>query len=108
MKKDKGLERELKDAGLPSAGDKPFILTQEPARLLGAACHDCGSRRVVMLIAAPFAGAFEPGAYCYAHLLRRCRASHMIPFPIELELLNSLKRDMGIPLAQAPTLKFKT
>ena len=104
---DKGLERELKELGLESAGHKPFMLGEEEARHLGAKCRDCWSPKVVYFIVNPLSQVFEPGGYCYPCLLKRCRASRMTPYPIDSKLLNRLKADMGIPLHQAPKYIFK-
>jgi len=98
---DKGLERELSELGLVSAGHKPFMLPGQDAKDLGATCRVCGSRQVVYFISNPFM-CFERGAYCYPHLLERCRTSHIIPFPIPEPLLNQLKLDMGLALDSRP------
>ena len=97
---DKGLERELKQLGLHPPG--PFMLPQDEARDMGATCHDCGSRQVVYLIAKPLAGLFPAGAYCYDCLVKRCRASRIIPYPIEAGLLARIKESLGLPPDAAP------
>ena len=90
---DKGLEHELRALGL-DAPDLPFVLPGEDARQMGARCHDCGSAAVVYLINAPMPGAFERGAYCYRHLLERCRRSGQCPYPIPTDLLDRLQADI--------------
>ncbi|OGO29967.1 MAG: hypothetical protein A2Z29_04685 [Chloroflexi bacterium RBG_16_56_11] len=94
MEIDKGLKRELEQAGLPSAGAKPFMLPSETARDLGVKCLDCSSPKVVYFITAPCVF-FPPGAFCYQHLLARCRRARMVPYPIEEPLLDRLRADLG-------------
>ena len=102
---DRKLEEELRSLGLHPP--RPFMLSQESARDLGATCRDCGSKKVVYTITKPLkAGKFDAGSYCYRCLLKRCSYARLIPYPIELGLLNRLKEDLGIPLEQAPTAKF--
>ena len=101
---DKGAERELRELGLHPP--VPFMLDQEPARDMGIKCLDCWSPKVVYFISKPLGKAFEPGGYCYRHLLDRCRRSAMIPYPIELELLNKLKLDLGMRTRTQPTVTF--
>lgn len=94
--KDKGLERELDQAGIPSAGNRPFMLPGETARDLGQVCYDCSNPRVVYLIAAPMGDLFPVGAYCYKHLLERCRRAKMIPYPMPVKILDLLQADLKI------------
>jgi len=101
---DKELEKELREIGLHPP--RHAMITEESIRQLGATCRDCGSRKVVYFISKPLAQHFDKGAYCYPHLLNRCKIARIIPYPIELELLNKLKEDIGIPITQAPTMKF--
>ena len=82
--------------------DLPLVLDQELARQMELKCCLCGSKKVVYAITEPFKDIFPPGAYCYKDLLQRCRLSRMIPFPIPTELLNSLKRDMGLEITTPP------
>ena len=92
---DKGLEKALADLGLYT--DKPFMLPKEEARDMGATCRDCGSRKVVYTITTPLAGMFPAGSYCYEHLVKRCKAARLVPYPIELELLDRIKASLGLP-----------
>jgi len=82
--------------------DMPAVADEELARQIGLKCCLCGSKKVVYAIEKPFGDIFPPGAYCYKDLLQRCRLSHMIPFPIPGELLDSLKRDMGLSITTPP------
>jgi hypothetical protein len=99
---DRSLSAELSAAGLEFAGSRPFMLTDEVARQLGETCRDCGRRRVVYFISIPLADLFPPGGYCYPCLLVRCRAARIIPFPIEVNLLDRLKADLNIPAGSRP------
>lgn len=99
---DRSLSAELYDAGLDSAGTRPFMLTDDVARQLGETCRDCGRRQVVYFISIPLAQLFPPGGYCYACLLARCRAARIVPFPIEVNLLDRLKADLKIPPGSRP------
>jgi len=96
MIKDRGLKRELEQAGLPSAGEAPFMLPGETARDIGVPCLDCGKRNVVYFISKPMGTLIPVGAYCYRHLLARCKAARMIPYPIEAALLDKLQADIRI------------
>lgn len=80
----------------------PTVADQELARQIGLRCCLCNSKKVVYAITEPFKDVFPPGAYCYRCLIQRCRLSRMIPFPIPAELLNSLKRDMGLKITTPP------
>jgi hypothetical protein len=71
----------------------------EEARQFSLKCRKCGRRNVVYFISFPlYSGVaeFPAGAYCYLCLLKYCRATRMIPFPIDAYLLDDLKRDMGL------------
>ncbi len=82
--------------------DRLIVLDEELARQVGLKCCLCGSKKVVYGITKPFRDIFPEGAYCYKCLVQRCRLSRMIPFPIPTELLNSLKRDMGLEITTPP------
>jgi len=79
-----------------------ICLGGEDTRQFGFKCRDCGSRKVVYFISFPIGELFPPGAYCYKCLVKRCRVSRMIPFPIEEKLLNALKLDLGIKHTTPP------
>ena len=83
--------------------DKLKVLNEEIARQLGLKCIDCGSRKVVYAISKPLP-TFPEGAYCYKCLRTRCIKSRMIPFPIPEDLLNNLKRALGLPITAAPII----
>lgn len=100
MIEDKGLNRELKELGI--SGKKHFMLTQDAARDMGVKCHDCWTGKVVYFISKPMGKVFEPGGYCYRCLVKRVKASRMIPYPIEENLLNSLKLELGIGIHTPP------
>jgi len=80
----------------PDFQNKGFMLDQELARQAELLCIDCNSKKVVYAIFQPYPPAFPRGAYCYKCLLKRCRASNMIPFPIEMDLLDKLQADLGL------------
>lgn len=86
--------------------DKQIVFNEELARQHELKCCLCGSKKVVYAINKPLKGVFPPGAYCYRCLLKRCRLSRIIPFPIPPDLLNSLKLDMGLSITDPP-LKFR-
>ena len=109
--RDKHLPDILQDLGLDDKDQarltrpgKGIILPGEDARQLGAKCHDCGSRNVVYYISNPLGQILPAGAYCYTDLLRRCKAFKLVPYPIPQDLLDNLKRDMGLPVTAAPKM----
>jgi hypothetical protein len=103
---DKGAKKALEQLGLhPSTA--PFMLPKDEARDMGATCRDCGSKKVVYFISKPFKPFFDPGGYCYTHLLERCRRARMIPYPIEQTLFDSLKEDMSIPGHPVQVIKIE-
>lgn len=65
---------------------------------LGLKCQHCHSAQVVFHITDPFliAAGFPLGAYCYKCLLNHCRAASKIPYPIEINLLDRLRVDLGL------------
>ena len=79
-----------------------IMLPDEYVRQLGYHCHVCGGRKVVYFISKPMYGIFPAGAYCYTCLVKQCRAARCVPFPIEQELLNKLKLDLGVPVNEPP------
>ena len=81
----------------------PRIQLGEDSRQFGLKCRECDRRNVVYFISFPLS-AFAPGAYCYKCLLKRCRLSRMIPFPIDQWLLDKLKLDMGLSVATPPKM----
>ena len=101
------LEDILKDMAVPDKDIQRMtrngIMLDEDARQLGAKCVECGSRKVVYFISNQYAN-FQPGSYCYKHLLEKCRYSRLIPFPMPRDVLDSLKRDMGLNVDSLPSL----
>ena len=67
-------------------------------RNYGVKCRDCNNPDVVYYIAVP-AKYFPTGAYCYKCLLVHCRAAHRIPLPMETEMLDRVRRDLGLDQA---------
>ena len=77
--------------------DIPRIqLGEDEPRQYGLRCLDCGTKNTVYFISFPLGTAFPAGAYCYACLVKRCRQTRCVPFPIEATLLNKIKADMGV------------
>ena len=83
-----------------------IMLPEEYVRQLGYHCKVCGSRKVVYFISKPLYNIFPARAYCYSCLCKQCRAARAIPFPIETNLLNQLKLDLGIPINEPPRKKI--
>ena len=78
-------------------------LGMDEPRQAGLRCGRCGSRHPVYFISFPIGfDTFPPGAYCYPCLIRRCRQSRMIPFPIDQVLLDKIKLDMGLSVNTPP------
>lgn len=72
----------------------------EVARQLGYRCHDCNGKALVYQIQEPMGDKLPAGSYCYPCLLKRCKDTKSIPYPLPVELLEKLKHDLGIsPLA---------
>lgn len=68
----------------------------------GKKCFDCGSPKIVYHISVP-AFYFPIGDYCFKCLVKRCRLNHRIPLPMEVNLLDSVQRQLGIGM---PGKKF--
>lgn len=80
-----------------------IMLDGEESRQFSLKCVDCGRRKVVYFISYSLGTLFPAGAYCYLCLVKRCRLSHMIPFPITEDLLNLIKQDLGLKITTPPT-----
>tara|TARA_Y100000310_G_scaffold224924_1_gene226804 strand:- start:107 stop:409 length:303 start_codon:yes stop_codon:yes gene_type:complete len=80
----------------------PMYITGEEIKQAGLKCDFCGSRLAVYGITQPMYGIFDAGVYCYTCLLKRCKLSMAIPFPITDYLLNDLKLDMGLAVNAIP------
>ncbi len=63
-------------------------------RSSGLKCRDCASSKVVYRIAVPTPG-FDLGAYCFKHLAARCKAVNQIPMPMEWDMLDALRLEIG-------------
>lgn len=64
-------------------------------RNTGKKCCDCGSTKIIYHISVP-ADHFPIGDYCFRCLVNRCRLNHRIPLPMEVNLLDSVQRALGI------------
>lgn len=98
-------EETARQLGLSGADDGPrfAVLDEEVAKQLELKCFFCGSKKPVYAITKGLGPAFPRGAYCYKCLLTRCKATRCIPYPIPGELLDKIKRDMGLPITAIPT-----
>ena len=72
------------------------IADERIAKDIGLVCLDCGSKDIVYAIAVPRPPVWPAGAYCYRHLLERCRRSNQIPVPIPADLLDKLRHDLEL------------
>ena len=72
------------------------LVDEDMAKQLGWRCINCGSKDIVYAITEPLPPFFCAGSFCYNCLLHRCRSAHMIPFPIEMGLLDKLQADLGL------------
>lgn len=75
---------------------KPNEFTLPPDLVnIGVKCSYCKDPHVVYQITVPAPG-FPKGVYCYKCLLKHCRLSHRIPVPIEMDLADRLRVDLGL------------
>jgi len=101
---DKGLARELDQLGINPA--RPLMLPQDESRDLGATCRVCGTRRVVYTITGK-GTLFPAGGYCYDHLVKQCRISACIPYPIDQALLDRVKASLGLKPWDTADMSFR-
>ena len=74
--------------------DIPVLNLPDDLRSSGLKCRDCGSSKVVYRIAVPTLG-FDLGSYCFKHLAARCKATGIIPMPMEFDMLDALRLEIG-------------
>jgi len=105
-------KHDIKEIVTPDIAEEIGLDTSAPAimlpgdytRPLGMRCVGCNSPATVYYIENPMGRAFRKGSLCYPCLLKGVKASKMIPFPIEENLLNKLKHDAGIGITARPVI----
>ena len=100
--KEKVRDYEQEAATRKYLAENRIILDAETAKQGGFRCHECNSPEPVYFISKPLYGLFPAGAYCYPCLIKRCRATRAVPFPLPTDLLDKLKLDMGLQINTPP------
>lgn len=90
----------------PGMLDNQVLIFGDDVRQMGIRCRECNSPLTVYFIAKPMGELFPEGAYCYPCLLKKCRLTRCIPFPISVELCDKLKLDMGLKVSTPPKRRF--